>query len=228
MLNRYKKKHVWFAGAGAAVTLGATVSALTLSGNLMHLPIVGSWLTPRSSISSDPSQAQNSSVLSLAMLPPANRDAKLEKLVNGDSSDRDRARYLLATDLIQQDHGGKALPLLDGLDSSYPAIAPYVLAKRAQAYTATGNNAKAAETWKALIQQFPKDPATAEALYALGKTNPQYWDQALQQFPSHPRSIEIALARLEKKSGSAAIANAHCAIWNLLSQYSQRLESPQN
>ena len=201
MLNRYKKKHVWFAGAGAAVTLGATVSALTLSGNLMHLPIVGSWLaTSHSSNPGDPSQAQNSSVLSLAMLPPADRDAKLEKLVNGDSSDRDRARYLLAADLIQQDHGGKALPLLDGLDSSYPAIAPYVLAKRAQAYTATGNNAKAAETWKALIQQFPKDPATAEALYALGKTNPQYWDQALQQFPSHPRSIEIALARLEKKA----------------------------
>ena len=200
MLNRYKKKHVWFAGAGAAVTLGATVSALTLSGNLMHLPIVGSWLMPsRGGATSDPSQAQNSSVLSLAMLPPADRDTKLEKLIH-DSASGDRARYLLAADLIQQDHGGKALPLLDGLDSSYPAIAPYVLAKRAQAYTATGNSAKAAETWKALIQQFPKDPETGEALYALGKTNPPYWDQALQQFPSHPRSIEIALARLEKKA----------------------------
>ena len=202
MLNRYKKKHVWFAGAGVALlTLGATVSALTLSGNLIHMPIVGQWFVPsRGNAASDLSQNQNSSVLALALLSPADRAAQLEKFAHGASSDRDRARYLLATDLIQQDHGGKALPLLEGLESSYPAIAPYVLAKRAQAYTSTGNNAKAAETWKALIQQFPKDPATAEALYALGKTNPQYWDQALQQFPSHPRSIEIALARLEKKA----------------------------
>ncbi|MBF2003312.1 MAG: transglycosylase SLT domain-containing protein, partial [Synechococcales cyanobacterium M58_A2018_015] len=52
--------------------------------------------------------------------------------------------------------------------------------------------------WQTLINQYPQDPVTVEALYHLGKTDPQYWDRALTQFPAHPRSIEIALTRLEQ------------------------------
>ncbi|MBD3885143.1 transglycosylase SLT domain-containing protein [Phormidium tenue FACHB-886] len=200
MLNRYRKQVL---GAGAVLAIGATVSALMLSGTFTQLPIVGQWLLPSGSVAPTGSDStpQNSSVLGLVKLSPSERAAALEKIANGANSiDRARARYLLATDLIQQDRGGQALPLLDGLEKDYPTIAPYVLAKRAQSYTATGNNAKATETWNSLVRQYPKDPAAAEALYALGKTNPQYWDQALQQFPTHPRTIEIALARLEKKA----------------------------
>ena len=43
----------------------------------------------------------------------ADRATQLEAIAKGKSSlDRNRARYLLAVDRIQQDHGGQALPLL--------------------------------------------------------------------------------------------------------------------
>ncbi|HEY9640269.1 MAG TPA: transglycosylase SLT domain-containing protein, partial [Coleofasciculaceae cyanobacterium] len=207
MLNRYKKQ-VLFAGVGlTALTMGATVSSLGLTGKLSHLPIVGQWFVA-SSTSADLnlSPNQDSQALALASLSPPQRAAKLEAIAQGAASaDRSRARYMLANDLIQQDHGGKALPLLEGLEQEYPVLAAQILAKRAQAYTATGNTAKAEETWKALLQQYPKNPAAAEALYALGKTNPQYWDQALTQFPSHPRTVDIALTRLEKQPDQPAL-----------------------
>ncbi|MBI4783826.1 MAG: transglycosylase SLT domain-containing protein [Oscillatoriophycideae cyanobacterium NC_groundwater_1537_Pr4_S-0.65um_50_18] len=199
MVNQYKKQ-VWLAGIGlTALTLGAGVSSLNLLSDF-QMPSMKEWLaaapaTADLSLAQDP----NSQVLALAT-QPANRAAKLEAIAKGmPSIDRNRARYLLATDLIQQDRGGKALPWLEGLEKDYPVLAAHILAKRAQAYTATGNPAKAAETWKALLQKHPKDIAAAEALYALGKTNPQYWDQVLTQFPSHPRAVDVASARLEKK-----------------------------
>ncbi|MBD2078698.1 transglycosylase SLT domain-containing protein [Leptolyngbya sp. FACHB-17] len=112
--------------------------------------------------------------------------------------ERDRARYLLATDLIAQGQGEKALEQLKDLEKSYPVLAAQIGMKRAQAYEVTGKQKEAAQTLQAIVKQFPKEPATAEALFTLGRKNSQYWDQALAQFPSHPRSIEIAKTRLKQ------------------------------
>jgi soluble lytic murein transglycosylase len=203
MLKRYRRKQVFLAaGVGlAALTLGTATSMLTVSGLLTKVPLVGQWFSPKEEIPAtlNLSQNQNSAVLPLVALPAAERAAKLEAIAKGGASlDRNRARYLLAADLIQQNHGGQALSWLDGLERDYTAMAAQVLVKRAQAYESMGDAAKAEATWKALLQQYPKDPAAAEALFNLGRANPQYWDQAIAQFPAHPRSIEIALARLEK------------------------------
>jgi len=200
MVNQYKKQ-VWLAGIGlTALTVGAGVSSLNLLSGF-QMPSMKEWLSAAPvpanfNLAQDP----NSPVLALATQSISDRTPKLETIANGlPSADRSRARYLLASDLIQQDHGGQALPWLAGLEQDYPVLAAQILAKRAQAYTAAGNNAKATETWKSLLQQYPKDWAAAEALYALGKNNPQYWDQVLTQFPSHPRAVDIASARLEKQ-----------------------------
>ncbi|MBD1844079.1 transglycosylase SLT domain-containing protein [Cyanobacteria bacterium FACHB-63] len=112
--------------------------------------------------------------------------------------ERDRARYLLATDLIAQGQGEKALEQLKDLEKSYPALAAQIGMKRAQAYEIAGKQKEAAQTLQAVVKQFPKEPATAEALFTLGRKDSQYWDQALAQFPSHPRSIEIAKTRLKQ------------------------------
>jgi len=37
--------------------------------------------------------------------------------------DRERARYLLASDLIQQQQGEKALKAMDSLEQNYPVLA---------------------------------------------------------------------------------------------------------
>lgn len=202
MLKQYKK-HILLSTVGlTALTLGATTSALTLTGNLSKLPLVGTWFQTQTAIPSDLnlSQDEGSALLPLVGLSTADRAAPLEELAKGKTSvDRNRARYLLASDLIQQDHAGKALPWLDGLEKDYPVLAPQVLLKQAQAYAAIGDGAKAEATWKQIIEQHPKDPAAAEALFTLGKKNSQYWDQVLAQFPSHPRGVEIAITRLEEK-----------------------------
>lgn len=114
------------------------------------------------------------------------------------SVERNRARYLLASDLIAQKQADKAIDTLNDLEKDYPVLSAKILLKRAQAYEMAGKPKEALSTWQALVQQHAKDPAAAEGLYVLGKTDPKYWDQAIAQFPAHPRSLEIAKTRYKK------------------------------
>ena len=114
------------------------------------------------------------------------------------SLERNRARYLLATDLVSQGQGEKALEPLKDLEKDYPVMAAQVLLKRAQAYEAAGKQYETTKTWQELVKQHPDDPASVEALFFLGRSNPKYWNQAIEKFPSHPRSIEIARLQLKK------------------------------
>ena len=182
----------------AALLLGATVSIV--GGGLAP----GEWFGAASTEEEtgdelDLSQHGESVVLSLVALPPAERAAQLEEIANSRASvEQYRARYLLASDLIQQGRGGAAIALLEGLDEDYPLLAAASLVKLAQAYGASGDRANAETTWNRLLTEFPDDPMAAEALYALGETNPQRWDEAIAQFPQHPRSVQIAQNRLQQ------------------------------
>jgi soluble lytic murein transglycosylase len=202
MLER-KKKQAVVTGVGlSALTLGAAVFVLPSTGVLPKLPVVGQWFqsTPGSvpgSVEMEPAD-RDSPVLAAAKLPAAQRSPNLQASVQkGSEVDRSRAKYLLASDLIVQGKGGSALPLLDGVEKNY-VLAPYVLIKRAQAYTQMGDAAKADATWQELVKNYGKDPAAVEGLFVLGQKNPQYWDQAIAQFPTHPRTLEIAQARLKQ------------------------------
>jgi soluble lytic murein transglycosylase len=195
-----KRWILWGAGLGGLALGGITSAVFLISPT--KLPFLDQWFGAQLINSSADLDATRppTSTLALASVSPADRATQLEELAdNGTSSlDRARARYLRAVDLIEQDHGGKALPLLDGLEREYEVLAPHILARRAQAQTATGDAAQAQATWQALVKQYPDHATTAEALFNLGKTNPAYWDQAIAQFPSHPRSVEIAVNRLQQ------------------------------
>ncbi len=142
---------------------------------------------------------EKSAVLPLVSLPPEARASQLEAIASGRGSlDQHRARYLLASDLIQQKQGEKALKWLEGLEPQYPQLASHIALKRAKAYEVMGDKAKAEEAWKTILKDYANLPVAAEALYALGKSNPEYWNQAIAQFPAHPRSQEIAIQRLSK------------------------------
>jgi soluble lytic murein transglycosylase len=204
MLKRHKREILLATGAGAlALLLGASAATLHASGMMLELPLVGTWM--RSQQTSKVPQELNleedntSAVLPLVTVPSGERAGQLEAIVKASPSlDQNRARYLLAVDLINQNRGGAALPLLDKLEQAYPVLAPYILVKRAQAYAASGQAEQATATWQQLLQQYPDHPASADALYALGKTNPPFWDEMLQKFPAHPRAIEIAQTRLSE------------------------------
>ncbi len=197
MLNKRRKNRVplVFAGVGLlALILGATVT-LPKSGNWF-----GQWLGKSHSQQEQNPQAINtqSAVLPLVALSKAERAEKLQAIAKGsESEDRNRARYLLASDLVDKDEGKKALSFLDGLEKDYPQLAPYILLKQAQAYELTGATEQTTKIREQVIKDYPKDFASVKALYLLGQSKPEYLETAIAKFPSHPLSWEAANQRLK-------------------------------
>ena len=156
-------------------------------------------------------QTEESAVLRLASLPAEERERDLLKIAqNGSGLERDRARYMLATDYLNADNPKQALPLLDGLESSYRNLASYVLLRRGQAQLATGQKEQAIDTWTTLTERYPESAATAEALYQLGLpaddqtvADPRAWAALLEKFPAHPLSVNVAFRRLGKIGNKA-------------------------
>ena len=142
-----------------------------------------------------------SQVLPLVRRSPQSRRSTLEAIAASQeqSLDRNRARYLLSSDYLEQQQGERALAWLEKLEYDYPVLASHIILKRARAYETIGDNAKAESTWKHLWRRYAKDPVAAEALFQLGKTNPQYWEKAIEKFPAHPRTVEIAQLQLNRK-----------------------------
>ncbi|AFY88415.1 transglycosylase SLT domain-containing protein [Chroococcidiopsis thermalis] len=140
-----------------------------------------------------------SGVLSLVSLSPNERAGRLQAIAQQSSSrERSRARYLIASDLIIQRQGDKAIAVLQDLEKDYPELAAHIALKRAQAYSLTGDKVRTQAAWQDLLQRHSKSPVAAEALFVLGKNEPQYWQEAIALFPSHPRSLDIARLLLQK------------------------------
>lgn len=200
-LQRRRKRRSWiFLGAGlGGLALGGITSVFFIAGPLSQLPFLDQWFGAKLTDSVSGLTHERTPVLALASTAAADRDDRLAEIARGAPSlDRHRASYLLAVDLIQQDHGGQALPLLERLEKDYPVLAAEILSKRAQAYAATGDTAKAQSTWQDLLKQFPDSPMAAEALFSLSKTDAKYGDRLLQQFPAHPRAVDLAVSRLQQ------------------------------
>ncbi|HIK54243.1 MAG TPA: transglycosylase SLT domain-containing protein [Synechococcales cyanobacterium M55_K2018_004] len=183
----------------AALMVGAGASTLHGLG-VIQLPKPSQKAEQLPPSLSEDHQRQTSAVLPLVSKSPQARADQLQAIAQTSSPSQDqlRARYLLAVDLIEQNRGGAALPLLDNLDQQYPLLAAPILAKRAQAYTASGQPDQASATWQELLKRYPESPVAAEALFALGKQDRQYWQQAIAQFPAHPRTLEIAQTLLQE------------------------------
>ncbi len=197
MLKEQKNKIPVAVGAGLLLCalIGSSLLALSMTGLLARWTGSQKTQNPLSLTKED----ENSAVLRLVSLPPQARASQLESIASGfKSTDQYRARYLLASDLIQQKQGEKALQWLKGLESDYPALASHIAVKRAQASEAMGNNDKAQEAWQNILKNYSNQPVAAEALYVLGKSNPEYWNQAIAKFPAHPRTQEIIRASLSK------------------------------
>ena len=162
--------------------------------------------TPSVVISRSPGAIEDSAVLKLAKQPPEARRTALTAIAQQDKDiERDRARYLLAVDLINQNQGGSALTWLEGLEDRYSDLAPYVLVKRGQAQRAASQPEAAAATWEQVAADYAGSAAAAEAHYQLGLLEqnaqpaafPTHWATLLTEIPSHPRSVEIAFEQLD-------------------------------
>jgi soluble lytic murein transglycosylase len=195
MLKKLQTKHI-------SLMVGAGLSAF-LAGAMFSAPeigkSVGQWLqqltkTQIGQVSEE--EKAKSAVLPLVLQSPQERASKLESLTKGSSSlDRHRARYLLASDLLDRKQGKEGLQLLQGLENDYPALAPYILLRQAQAHQILGEEGKASDLRQAVIKKYPQAPATGKALYLIGAK--QYQDKAIAEFPSHPLTWEIIRQRLQ-------------------------------
>ncbi len=142
----------------------------------------------------------NTTVFSLALMQPEKRAKELEAIANGDGErESARARYLLASDLIEQHQGQKAVDLLEGLECDYSLLGAQAIVKRAQAYQAIGDQTKATAQWQDLLKHYPDSPAIPEALVALGKTKREDWNEVIAKYPSHPLTLEMANSWLKEK-----------------------------
>ncbi|MDB9349751.1 transglycosylase SLT domain-containing protein [Nodularia spumigena] len=195
MLKKLQKKHISFIAFAAlfAFSAGAMVSA----------PEIGKFLGQRLNLSQNqpeqisPANQAQSTVFSLVSLSRPERAEKLEAIANGSSSaDRERARYLLASDLIDTREAEKALGFLEGLQKSYPSLGPYILLKQAQAQDILGEGGKASDLRQRVLREYPEAAGTAKALYMIAL--PEHHDTAIAQFPSHPLTWEIIYKRLQE------------------------------
>ena len=114
------------------------------------------------------------------------------------SSADSRQEFLLAADLIDRRQGKAALAKLQGLEREYPLLAAYILLSQGKAYQVENEPVEAEKVWQKLVNNYADSPATAEALYLLGKSNPAYWQQAIAKFPSHPRTHQIIRQKLKQ------------------------------
>ena len=182
--------------------LGSSLLTLKMLGLFEGLPSSKHKQNPFSLTKED----EKSAVLPLVSLPPQARASQLEAIASQSKSlDQYRARYLLASDLIQLQQGEKALKWLQGLEPNYPTMASHIALARAQAYEVMGDKAKAQEAWKDILKTYSNEPVAANALYILGKSNPEYWNEAIAKFPSHPLTQEIIRQRLAKNPKQPAM-----------------------
>ncbi|MEC4892318.1 MAG: transglycosylase SLT domain-containing protein [Oscillatoria sp. PMC 1051.18] len=181
-------------GLVLAALLGTTTLALRWTG--LWERYLGGESTPKQTLVEQQAD-EESEVLPLVSQSAGERASSLKAIASGKKSlDRSRARYLLATDLIKQQRGQEALKWLNGLEKEYPTLAPQIAWKRAEAYQLTGEEDRAEENFKKIIEDYPESPVAAEALYLLGQTESEYLERAIAKFPSHPRTVEIIRQKL--------------------------------
>ncbi|BAZ29876.1 lytic transglycosylase [Cylindrospermum sp. NIES-4074] len=195
MLKKLQKKQIsLIAGVGLCAFLaGAMVSAPQIGKTLEQ------WLKLNKSQPEQVSEANKaqSVVFPLVSQSLPERAEKLAAIAqNGNSPDRERARYLLASDYIERTQGKKALSLLEGLEKDYPILAPYILLKQAQAQDMLGENGKASDIRQKVLKLYPKEAAAVKAMYLIAQ--PKLQDTAIAQFPSHPLTWEIIYKRLKE------------------------------
>lgn len=89
-------------------------------------------------------------------------------------------------------------------------LAALVLKQDALAAAALGRPETSLALWRQLQRRFPGDPASADALYALGADTPGKRGQLLQRFPAHPAALAAALAAgpeaAERRRGALHLA----------------------
>lgn len=123
---------------------------------------------------------------------PNTSTANLERLsrFSPDPARRREANLLLAH---RADDPARERQLLRGQGWGRDALAALVLKRDALAAEALGDQDAAQQRWHQLLRRFPQAPASADALYALGRDQPQLRQVLRQRFAAHPAALAAAV-----------------------------------
>ena len=91
-------------------------------------------------------------------------------------------------------------------------LAALVLKREAQAATALQQPQQAEALWRQLLHRFPQAPASADALYSLGREQPELRQELLRRYPAHPAALAAALEAGPEPAARQAGA-LHLARW---------------
>ncbi len=132
----------------------------------------------------------------LLQRPPATPATAVADLERTRRWDPDPERRREASLLLLAHAGGDPAhqrQLLQGQGWGSGPLAPVVLKLDALAAAAQGRPERAQSLWRLLRQRFPTAPSSADALYALGRTDPAQRLDLLRRFPAHPAALAAAL-----------------------------------
>ena len=138
--------------------------------------------------------AGRQALLQLVPAPtPAAGKASLERTRHWsvDPSRRRDAALLLSSQTSPSP--GQMLRLLRGQGWGQDPLAAVALKQSALAAEAAGHPNQAISLWRDLLARFPQQPASADALYALGRSTPRLRQQLLTRFPAHPAALAAAV-----------------------------------
>ena len=132
------------------------------------------------------------------------------RLVSPDPTLRREASLLLASH--EPSGSARQRQWLWGQGWGRDPLAALALKRAALAAEAAGQADQALDLWQSLWQRFPQSPASADALYGLGRLQPRWRQLLLQRFPAHPAALAAAL-ELGPSPASRLRASLHLARW---------------
>ncbi len=106
-----------------------------------------------------------------------------------DNQERNRAKLLYAL-ALKTDQPAAAARALEGLEQTYPVLAPFILKQRATALEKAGDRDAARQDWQRLLQTYPRSTWAADALIALGQP-----EAALARYPRAAAGLDWILAQ---------------------------------
>ena len=126
-------------------------------------------------------------------LTPASTAAQLERSRHWSVDPQRRRDAALLLSARDRTTALQRTRLLHGQAWGPDPLAAVTLKQAALAAEASGHAGEAESLWRQLLQRFPAQAASADALYALGRRSPPLRRQLLQRFPAHPAALAAAL-----------------------------------
>ena len=187
---------------------GGLGSILMLSGLLVYLSPRLGW-DDKQAFSEESLSLENSAIKNLSDRSSQQKLATLRQIADSKSRgsltfkrlshlDRNRARYLLGVESLQQDRPQVALEYLAGLEKEYRLMAPYILLRQAQAYQKLQQKKDAVKIARNIIDNYPHSPVIPEILNLLEGRSDEDFDYLRAKFPYHPQTQQIARERIRE------------------------------